>query len=65
MLRAEFPDLVMEENDQRFPLVVVFRIHSAELIKIDPKSRSVGQYQHDLNPKALDEQVGCSGRDSC
>lgn len=29
----------------------------AELIKIDPKSVGVGQYQHDLNAKTLDEQV--------
>ena len=30
----------------------------AELVKIDPKSIGVGQYQHDLNQKRLDEVLG-------
>lgn len=29
----------------------------AELVKIDPKSIGVGQYQHDINPKKLDESL--------
>ena len=29
----------------------------AELVKIDPKSIGVGQYQHDLNQKKLDESL--------
>ena len=29
----------------------------AELVKIDPKSIGVGQYQHDMNPKALDASL--------
>ncbi|MCL2323700.1 MAG: RNA-binding transcriptional accessory protein [Oscillospiraceae bacterium] len=29
----------------------------AELVKIDPKSIGVGQYQHDINSKALDESL--------
>ncbi len=29
----------------------------AELVKIDPKSIGVGQYQHDLTPKKLDESL--------
>lgn len=29
----------------------------AELVKIDPKSIGVGQYQHDVNPKKLDESL--------
>jgi uncharacterized protein len=30
----------------------------AELVKIDPKSIGVGQYQHDMNQKRLDETLG-------
>ena len=30
----------------------------AELVKIDPKAIGVGQYQHDLPPKRLDEALG-------
>ncbi|MDO4799034.1 MAG: Tex family protein [Bacillota bacterium] len=30
----------------------------AELVKIDPKSIGVGQYQHDVNQKQLGEQLG-------
>ena len=30
----------------------------AELVKIDPKSIGVGQYQHDMPPKQLDEALG-------
>ena len=54
--RQEFPDLHVEE---RSAISIGRRIQDplAELIKIDPKSVGVGQYQHDLNPKALDEQV--------
>src|SRR3712207_7592081 len=29
----------------------------AELVKIDPKSIGVGQYQHDVAPKRLDESL--------
>lgn len=54
--RAEFPDLHVEE---RSAISIGRRIQDplAELIKIDPKSVGVGQYQHDLNAKLLDEQV--------
>src|SRR5699024_7744006 len=30
----------------------------AELVKIDPKAIGVGQYQHDMPPKRLDEALG-------
>lgn len=30
----------------------------AELVKIEPKSIGVGQYQHDMNQKKLDEALG-------
>ncbi|MEX0380784.1 Tex family protein [Leuconostoc sp. MS02] len=54
--REEFPELHVEE---RSAISIGRRIQDplAELIKIDPKSVGVGQYQHDLNAKALDEQV--------
>lgn len=54
--RQEFPTLQVEE---RSAISIGRRIQDplAELIKIDPKSVGVGQYQHDLNTKALDEQV--------
>lgn len=29
----------------------------AELVKIDPKAIGVGQYQHDMDPRALDERL--------
>ncbi|GMA70692.1 S1 RNA-binding protein [Leuconostoc litchii] len=54
--RKEFPELHVEE---RSAISIGRRIQDplAELIKIDPKAVGVGQYQHDLNAKALDEQV--------
>ena len=33
----------------------------AELVKIDPKAIGVGQYQHDMPPKQLDEALGRRG----
>lgn len=30
----------------------------SELVKIEPKAIGVGQYQHDMNPKRLDESLG-------
>ena len=36
-----------------------YRLHPlAELVKIDPKSIGVGQYQHDMNQKHLSEALG-------
>ncbi len=35
----------------------------AELVKIDPKSIGVGQYQHDMNQKRLGEALGGVGED--
>ena len=54
--RAEFPDLNVEE---RSAISIARRLQDplAELIKIDPKSLGVGQYQHDLPEKQLDEQL--------
>ena len=54
--RREFPDLPVEE---RSAVSIARRLLDplAELIKIDPKSIGVGQYQHDLPQKALSERL--------
>lgn len=54
--QKEFPDLVVE---QRSAVSIARRLQDplAELVKIDPKSIGVGQYQHDVNAKALDESL--------
>ncbi|HEC2156567.1 TPA: RNA-binding transcriptional accessory protein [Staphylococcus delphini] len=51
--RAEFPDFQVEE---RSAISIGRRVQDplSELVKIDPKSIGVGQYQHDVNQKALD-----------
>lgn len=54
--RREFPDLNVEE---RSAISIARRIQDplAELVKIDPKSIGVGQYQHDVSQKKLTEQL--------
>ena len=54
--RKEFPDLQVEE---RSAVSIARRLLDplAELIKIDPKSIGVGQYQHDLPEKDLSERL--------
>lgn len=54
--RAEFADLHVEE---RSAVSIGRRLQDplAELVKIDPKAVGVGQYQHDVPEKALDEQL--------
>ncbi len=54
--RKEFPDLQVE---MRSAISIARRVQDplAELVKIDPKSVGVGQYQHDLPQKDLDEQL--------
>ena len=54
--RSEFPDLQVEE---RSAVSIARRLLDplAELIKIDPKSIGVGQYQHDLPEKELSERL--------
>ncbi|WP_324174288.1 Tex family protein [Staphylococcus pseudintermedius] len=51
--RIEFPDFQVEE---RSAVSIGRRVQDplSELVKIDPKSIGVGQYQHDVNQKALD-----------
>jgi uncharacterized protein len=53
----EFPEL---DVSLRSAISLGRRIQDplAELVKIDPKSVGVGQYQHDLNSKKLDESLG-------
>ena len=54
--RAEFPDLHVE---QRSAVSIGRRLQDplAELVKIDPKSVGVGQYQHDVSQKKLSESL--------
>ena len=60
LARAEFPDL---DVTVRGAISIARRLQDplAELVKIDPKSIGVGQYQHDVNQarlrKALDRDV--------
>lgn len=55
--RKEFPHL---EVEQRSAVSIARRVQDplAELVKIDPKSVGVGQYQHDVTQKLLEEQLG-------
>src|SRR5690625_2678276 len=52
LAREEFPDLEVEE---RSAVSIARRVQDplAELVKIDPKSIGVGQYQHDVSQKEL------------
>ncbi|HRV87219.1 MAG TPA: Tex family protein [Saprospiraceae bacterium] len=54
--REEFPDL---DLTVRGAISIGRRLKDplAELIKIDPKSIGVGQYQHDVNQKALKDKL--------
>lgn len=56
LARAEFPQLHVEE---RSAVSIARRLLDplSELIKIDPKSIGVGQYQHDLAPARLEERL--------
>lgn len=53
---SEFPDLHVEE---RSAISIGRRLQDPlnELVKIDPKSIGVGQYQHDITPKKLSESL--------
>lgn len=54
--KEEFPQLEVQE---RSAVSIARRIQDplAELVKIDPKSIGVGQYQHDVNQKELSEAL--------
>ncbi len=53
----EFPDF---DVALRSAVSIARRLQDplAELVKIDPKAIGVGQYQHDMNQKRLDESLG-------
>lgn len=57
LAREEFPDFDVSE---RSAVSIARRLQDplAELVKIDPKSIGVGQYQHDVNAKRLGESLG-------
>ena len=54
--REEFPDFNVEE---RSAVSIARRIQDplSELVKIEPKSIGVGQYQHDITPKFLEKEL--------
>src|SRR5699024_11696129 len=56
LAREEFTDLEVEE---RSAASIAHRVQDplAELVKIDPKSIGIGQYQHDVRQKALNESI--------
>lgn len=56
LARQEFPDLTVEK---RSAISIARRLQDplAELVKIDPKSIGVGQYQHDVSQKKLTENL--------
>ena len=56
LAREEFPDFSVEE---RSAVSIARRLQDplAELVKIDPKSIGVGQYQYDVNQKNLSSQL--------
>lgn len=56
LAREEFPDFSVEE---RSAASIARRLQDplSELVKIDPKSIGVGQYQHDVSAKKLNESL--------
>ncbi|MDP4086404.1 MAG: Tex family protein [Bacillota bacterium] len=56
LAREEFPNLHVEE---RSAVSIARRLQDplAELVKIDPKSVGVGQYQHDVSQKQLSDSL--------
>nr|WP_272480037.1 Tex family protein [Aquibacillus koreensis] len=56
LAREEFPELQVEE---RSAVSIARRVQDplAELVKIDPKSIGVGQYQHDVSQKSLNDSL--------
>jgi uncharacterized protein len=55
--QEEFPQFDLTE---RSAVSIARRLQDplSELVKIDPKSIGVGQYQHDVNPRSLEESLG-------
>ena len=56
LAKKEFPDLTVEK---RSAISIGRRVQDplSELVKIDPKSIGVGEYQHDVNQKLLGESL--------
>ncbi|MFV0393050.1 MAG: Tex family protein [Coprobacillaceae bacterium] len=56
LAKQEFPDFQVEE---RSAVSIARRLQDplAELVKIEPRAISVGQYQHDIAKKKLEEQL--------
>ncbi len=56
LAQEEFPDLTVEK---RSAISIGRRVQDplSELVKIDPKSIGVGEYQHDVNQKDLSESL--------
>ena len=56
LAKEEFPDLTVEK---RSAVSIGRRIQDplSELVKIDPKSIGIGEYQHDVNQKELNESL--------
>jgi uncharacterized protein len=57
LAKDEFPQLDVAE---RSAISIARRLQDplAELVKIDPQAIGVGQYQHDVAPKRLEEKLG-------
>ncbi|KUO65002.1 MAG: RNA-binding transcriptional accessory protein [Gracilibacter sp. BRH_c7a] len=57
LAKEEFPDF---DLSLRSAVSIARRLQDplAELVKIDPKSIGVGQYQHDVSPKTLESSLG-------
>lgn len=57
LAKEEFPDFDLA---LRSAVSIARRLQDplAELVKIDPKSIGVGQYQHDVEPKMLEKSLG-------
>ena len=58
--RQEFPDL---DLTVRGAISIARRLQDplAELVKVDPKSIGVGQYQHDVDQRPLEAEPGSDG----
>lgn len=56
LARHEFPDLTVEKRSA-ISIACCLQDPLAELVKIDPKSIGVGQYQHDVSQKKLAENL--------
>ena len=56
LAQEEFPDLTVEK---RSAISIGRRVQDplSELVKIDPKSIGIGEYQHDVNQKLLSNSL--------